>query len=74
MILSNSTPIIAFSKIGQLPLLKKVVHQLTIPNAVFQELSAYPQNQLGIALAQELRPQLVLIDELTGRNIAKSLF
>ncbi len=54
MIISNATPLIAFSRICQLPLLKKVVGNLVIPEAVAQEITAYPVGQHGsIDLAQE---------------------
>jgi hypothetical protein len=54
MIISNATPLIAFAKIGQLSLLQKIVNNLVIPEAVANEISAYPQGQPGfIDLQQE---------------------
>jgi hypothetical protein len=54
MIISNATPLIAFAKIGQLSLLQKMVNNLVIPEAVANEISAYPQGQPGfIDLQQE---------------------
>lgn len=108
MIISNATPLIAFARINQLPLLQKVVGKLVIPTAVADEITAYQVTKAGsidlsqepwieprsltspqqvqlllptldqgeaevIALALELRPQLVLMDELTGRKVAESL-
>lgn len=54
VIISNATPLIAFAKIGQLSLLQKMVNKLAIPEAVANEISAYPQGQPGfINLQQE---------------------
>jgi hypothetical protein len=54
VIISNATPLIAFAKIGQLSLLQKMVKNLVIPEAVADEISAYPQGQPGfIDLQQE---------------------
>ncbi|MEQ8464069.1 DUF3368 domain-containing protein [Coleofasciculus sp. E1-EBD-02] len=54
MIISNATPLIAFAKINQLSLLRQIVGNLTIPDAVAQELSDYTQNKTGfIDLEQE---------------------
>ncbi|NJN19991.1 MAG: DUF3368 domain-containing protein [Leptolyngbya sp. RL_3_1] len=47
MIVSNATPLIAFVRIRQLPLLQKVVGTLVIPEAVAQEIAAYPAGQYG---------------------------
>lgn len=40
-IISNATPLIAFSKIGQLPLMQELVGELLIPEIVAQEISDY---------------------------------
>lgn len=107
-IISNATPLIAFARIGQLPLMQKIVGNLIIPEAVAEEISAYTSASSGsiilanelwiqieslksdtqmqlllptldrgeaavIALALERKASLVLIDELTGRKVAKSL-
>ncbi|NES24640.1 MAG: DUF3368 domain-containing protein [Symploca sp. SIO3E6] len=53
-IVSNATPLIAFAKIGQLPLMQKIVGNLLIPEAVAQEVSAYSSTAPGaIILADE---------------------
>jgi predicted nucleic acid-binding protein len=53
-IISNATPLIAFARIGQLPLMQKVVGQLVIPAAVAEEISAYRGSGAGqIDLSQE---------------------
>jgi predicted nucleic acid-binding protein len=54
MIISNATPLIAFARIDQLPLLRKVVGTLVIPNAVAEEISDYTVSHHGIIhLARE---------------------
>ncbi len=54
MIISNATPLIAFARIGQLELLRKVVENLTIPQAVAYEISEYTQTKRGVIdLSQE---------------------
>jgi predicted nucleic acid-binding protein len=40
-IICNATPLIAFAKIGQLPLMKKVVGRVVIPRAVAEEITNY---------------------------------
>ena len=107
-VISNATPLIAFSRINQLSLMQEIVGKLIIPEAVAEEISNYPltspdsivlsdqpwikieilksNSQLQlllpildrgeaavIALALERRAKLVLMDELTGRKVAKSL-
>jgi len=53
MIVSNSTPLIAFARIGRLPLLQTVVGKIVIPEAVAVEVSQFA-GQLGrIELAHE---------------------
>lgn len=55
MIICNATPLIAFARIGQLGLLRKVVGTLVIPGAVAREISIYSDIQHGVIdLAQEL--------------------
>jgi hypothetical protein len=54
MIICNATPLIAFARIGQLGLLRKVVGTLVIPNAVAGEIAVYSDIQHGIIdLVQE---------------------
>ncbi len=55
MIISNATPLIAFSRIGRLDLLRETVAQdLVIPVAVASEISDYESGeQGGIDLARE---------------------
>ena len=53
-IISNATPLIAFAKIGQLPLMQEIVGNLVIPEAVAAEISAYTSTAPGtIILADE---------------------
>ena len=55
MIISNATPLIAFSRIGRLDLLRKTVAEpLVIPSAVASEISGYERGEPGgIDLAHE---------------------
>lgn len=108
IIVSNATPLIAFSKIQQLNLLKSVVNEIIIPEEIFNEVVIYGQGKPGsldvqkaswiksqkvsnqnqvnlllptldkgeaevIVLAQELQANLVLIDEVSARKVAKLL-
>lgn len=52
MIVSDSTPLIAFARIGELELLKDVVNQLIVPQAVWDELTA-ARNRAGAAEIQK---------------------
>lgn len=53
-IISNATPLIAFSRINQLPLMRQIVKELVIPEAVSEEIAAYPSTSAGaIVLADE---------------------
>ena len=40
MIVSNATPLIAFARIGELALLERIVEEMTLPQAVWQEVTA----------------------------------
>lgn len=40
-IISDATPLIAFARIGQLPLMQRIVQQVIIPEAVAKEISNY---------------------------------
>ena len=53
-IICNATPLIAFAKIGQLSLMKKVVGKMVIPGAVAHEITNYTGGMAGkIDLPQE---------------------
>jgi uncharacterized protein len=48
VIISNATPLISFARIGELPLLRRVVGEpLVIPEAVVEELSDYGRDLPG---------------------------
>ena len=55
MIISNATPLIAFSRIGKLPLLRRTVAEpLVVPRAVAQEVSDHQAGRPGgVDLARE---------------------
>jgi predicted nucleic acid-binding protein len=56
MIVSNATPLIAFARIGELTLLEGIVHHVTLPEAVWAEVTAvttYPG-------AEDVRQAVVL--------------
>ncbi|KOR29611.1 nucleotide-binding protein [Achromatium sp. WMS3] len=53
-IISNATPLIAFSRINRLQLLRKITKHLIIPEAVAQEISNYDDRRRGaIILSKE---------------------
>ncbi|MEO0378327.1 MAG: DUF3368 domain-containing protein [Cyanobacteria bacterium P01_A01_bin.17] len=53
-IICNATPLIAFARIGQLPLMKTVVEKVVIPEAVAEEIANYEGTMQGrINLPQE---------------------
>jgi predicted nucleic acid-binding protein len=107
MIVSNTTPIVCFLKLGRLDILKNIFNEIIIPQAVYEEVTAKPdeaeainaltecglfktrpvenkfavsllQKQIGldlgesesIVLAQELKAELLLMDERKGRRVA----
>ena len=53
MVVSNATPLIAFARIGQFPLLRKVVGRLVIPGAVADEISSYTRSRKGVIDLQQ---------------------
>ena len=99
LFVSNASPIIAFERLGQLPLLERLTNPLHLPPAVVQEvfgvqplpswiakqslsqpLARLPLSpRLGageseaIALALELMPCQLVIDDLAARRAAQSL-
>ena len=53
-IIGNATPLIAFARIGQLQLMRKVIRQLVIPSAVAEEVTNYRGSTAGkISLKEE---------------------
>jgi predicted nucleic acid-binding protein len=51
MIVSNTTPLIAFARIGELDLLQKIVGYILIPDAVWREVTE-AGNRLGAGKIQ----------------------
>ena len=71
MIISNATPLIAFARIGQLELLRKVVENLIVPQAVAYEISEYTQTKGGVIdLSQE---QWITIQSLQSQQQVRLL-
>lgn len=52
-LICNATPLIAFARIAQLPLLEQVVGAVVIPAAVAAELSAYGEQGVGAVVLTE---------------------
>jgi predicted nucleic acid-binding protein len=107
-VISDSSPLIALSRIGQLELLHGLYREVTLPQAVFQEVTQNGTGQPGadevsaaewilavevsdrpfvgslrrdlgegeaeaIALAVELKADLLVVDDLLARQVAHSL-
>jgi predicted nucleic acid-binding protein len=66
MIVSNATPLIAFSRIGRLDLLQKVVGNLVIPLAVEEEITGYAKNKPGVIELTEQR--WITVKAVTSRR------
>lgn len=76
MIISNATPLIAFSRIGQLELLRRTLAEpLTIPSAVAYEIEDYQAGRAGsIDLTQETWIQTLAVpDEQRVRLLLPTL-
>lgn len=56
-VISNSTPLIAFIKKNELPLLKSLFNKVLIPKAVYDEILNLPQslNDEGEILKKEIK-------------------
>ena len=81
MIVSNATPLIAFARIGELNMLARIVHQVTLPQAVWSEVTAVTAHPGAEAIGQatwiEVRPVtsvpaelLALLDRGEAETIA----
>lgn len=53
MIVSNTTPVVCFLKIGRLDILKNIFNEITISQAVYEELTAKPEDNEEIATLKE---------------------
>lgn len=106
IIVSNATPIIAFSRINQIELLQKITGEIIIPEEVSRELFEHSKRNIKtlerfawmktervksanevelllptldkgeaevIILSKELGANLVIIDELSARKVAKMM-
>src|SRR4030095_17252895 len=52
MIVSNATPLIAFALIGELALLERIVHHVTLPETVWDEVTAVTTHPGAEAIGQ----------------------
>jgi predicted nucleic acid-binding protein len=52
MIVSNATPLIAFARIGELMLLERLVHHVTLPETVWSEVTAVTTHPGAEAIGQ----------------------
>jgi uncharacterized protein len=52
MIVSNATPLIAFARIGELALLERTVHHVTLPETVWDEVTAVTTHPGAEAIGQ----------------------
>lgn len=50
MIVSNTTPIVCFLKIGRLDILKNIFNEITISQAVYEELTAKPDETKELSI------------------------
>lgn len=53
MIVSNTTPIVCFLKIGRLDILENIFNEITISQAVYEELTAKPDETKEISILKE---------------------
>jgi predicted nucleic acid-binding protein len=53
MIVSNTTPIVCFLKIGRLDILKNIFNEITISQAVYEELTAKPDETKELSILKE---------------------
>ena len=71
-VVSNSSPLIALAAIERLDLLPALFKSVVIPPAVAQEITRADGEREAIALAMELRADLVILDDLPARRVAKA--
>ena len=53
MIVSNTTPIVCFLKIGRLDILENIFNEITISRTVYEELTAKPDETKEITTLKE---------------------
>ena len=66
IVVSDTTPLISLLKIGRLDLLEKLFGDIFIPQAVFNDQG----ESEAIVLADELKADLLLMDEAKGRKVS----
>jgi predicted nucleic acid-binding protein len=70
MIVSNATPLIAFARIGELALLERIVEQLTVPEAVWQEVTGVPDHVGSEAIRQATWIDVERVSEVSADLLA----
>ena len=65
IVVSDTTPLISLLKIKRVDLLKELFGEVLIPQAVFDELTS--------VLTDELKADILLMDEARGRNVSAQM-
>ena len=72
-VISNSSPLIALSKISQLELLKKLFGKIIIPKAVYEEVVVKGENKAGVNEIKRAVDDWIQIKEIKDRKEANVL-
>jgi len=66
-VISNTTPLIAFLKKNELPILKKLFNQIIVPKAVYNEIINIPKslNEEGKILEKEIEKKWIAIKDIS---------
>ena len=72
-VISNSTPLIAFVKKNELPVLKSLFNEIMIPKAVFDEILNLPHrfDDEGEIFNKEIRKKWIIVKEISTPNFTK---
>lgn len=71
IVVSDASPIIALSLIGQLKLLKDLYHEIEVPGAVYQEITRLGKDQTGVQ--EILRANWILARPINNDVLANAL-
>ncbi len=72
-VISNSSPLIALSKISQLKLLKNLFRKIIIPKAVYEEVVVKGENKAGVNEIKRAVDDWIQIKEIKDRKEANVL-